>query len=575
MLPRLACAVAVLAAAACSSPRVAEVRTAAAERASAIEEGLRTASRQLPSGATGQVRVVDEAFVSAQARRPKSGRPLPARFERPDGFVLVRAEPLRIYEIGPLVTEATGIPVSLSRDIFEDGIFTQSFQEDEREELRQEQAAVAFGGGGLTPLPGASGQAGGLTALQQLGRGPQIRAQRATQAAMRANWRGPLSGFLDLVAAHFGLAWEYDGREIRISRFQTRSYTVHALPSSIALATTLSAAPTAGPGAGGGTNQNVSSSVSLQVWNDLQQAVRSIVGNQGRIAASVSTGTIVVTAPRHVLERVDRFMEAQNLRLSRQVALDVQVLGVEFSDGDDWRLDLAGLARDLAALGVELAFGNAASAPAAVGGPRLGVAVTRGNLRGSEAVLQVLSQRGRVSLRTATTVTTLNGIPAPVQVTNTRGYLAEIDVSDVASGIGVGTQRVSLRPGQVTTGFALTVLPRIGDDGRTLLLQFGLGLSELVGPSDGFREFRAPNGAAIQLPDINSRNFVQQAEVPDGGTLLLTGFVQERDSSDEAGAGSPSFFGLGGRQAARQARSALVVMMTPRIVVSRPVISFD
>jgi type IVB pilus formation R64 PilN family outer membrane protein len=269
-------------------------------------------------------------------------------------------------------------------------------------------------------------------------------------------------------------------------------------------------------------------------------------------------------------------MEAQNERLSRQVTVHVQLLSVDLSDGSDVRLDLQALADGLVRQGVRLSLGTAGSLANPLA-PGVGVAVTQGRFDGTEAVIQALASRGRVSLRTATTVTTLNGVPAPVNVVNTRGYLAEVAVAQIpgiGNGLGGGVQ-TSLRPGTVTTGFSLNILPRIDRDGQTLLLQFSMNISELVGPRDGFNEYTSPNGGAIQLPNINSRNFVQQAEVRSGQTIIVTGFERAGDTAERRGTLFPDFMGLGGVQAGTRSRTALVILMTPRIVSSRPVVTME
>lgn len=579
------CATASAILAGCSAPnnerREASVRSVAdlieqSSEQSAPLQVLRTA------GSSSRVRETSESFVSARAVRSLTGRPLPSRFEGPDGFVIARATPIRLVELPAIISEITKIPTVLSRDVLaEDVNLSLATMDDDREERQQQQqGGLAIGPGGM--VTGIGGQGGGVGSLfGGLSTGPQIRAQRGTQVALRGFYRGPLSGFLDAAAAQFGISWEYDGQKIVFSRFATRTYTVHALPSQINLLTTLTATPLSGVsssgGGGGGTQQTLNNNVSLQIWQELQQGIQSIIGGSGRMSASLATGTIVVNAPKDIMERVDRYIASQNQRLSKQVAMDVQILAVEFSDSDDLGLDLAFLTRDLARAGIELTFqfGNAAAPIAGGIGPRIGIGLANTRFRGSEALLKALSQIGKVSLQTSTTIVTLNGVPAPVQVTNTRGYLAEVDVSDIGAGVGVTTQRVSLRPGQVTTGFSLSVLPRVTIDGSTVLMQISLGLSELIGPNDGFREFSAPGGQAIQLPDIASRNFSQQAEVPDGATLLITGFSQIRDTTESSGPLSPRAWFAGGRTSGRSRRDNLIVLITPRIVTAQPVISVE
>lgn len=120
-----------------------------------------------------------------------------------------------------------------------------------------------------------------------------------------------------------------------------------------------------------------------------------------------------------------------------------------------------------------IAFGNTAGvgaglanslAPLSAGTPFAAFGVTNptSRWRGSGALIEALSRRGRVSVRQTSSVVTMNGIPAPLQVANTRGYLASVSTSDgTQSGGGTGSNvtRTTLVPGQVTTGFQMTLLP--------------------------------------------------------------------------------------------------------------------
>lgn len=555
-------------------PAEVSVRAAQVDATQAIAQ----ARNVMASAEERSVRMSDGMFSTAIARRSESGFPLPARFERPNGFVLIRPEPMTLQEIAGAISEVTGIPVLLSPDLT---VAIRAAQE----------ISPAAAGGAVTPLPVGPAPGGALPAALLGGT-----MSGGTAARMRVEHQGTLSGFLARVAAHFGINWEYDRREIKLSYMVTRSFVVHALPADINLLSRLDVNNTVqassggaggsgggeGGGVSGGMSQQMSSEVALRIWRDITQSVESIVGGQGRLATSSSTGTIVVTAPRPVMDRVQRFMEAQNQRLSRQVTVNVQVLSVDLTDGTDTRFDLQAIANDLVARGLQVSLGVPSSL-ASSSAPGIGVAVTSGRAAGSEAVLQALASRGRVSIRTATTVTTLNGIPAPVNVTNTRGYLAEIALAQVpgvggggggGGGLGSGVQS-SLRPGSVTTGFSLNILPRIDRDGQSLLMQFSVNISELVGPRDGFNEFTAPGLGSIQLPNINSRSFVQQAEVQSGETIIVTGFERMGDTAERRGAVFSEFIGAGGSQVGTRSRTALVILMTPRIVSSRPVISVE
>jgi len=573
------------------------------------EEGMRDAQAriashrtQLAAEDTAAIRRSDGVFTSALVRRNDRGDALPREWERPDGFTLRRPTPMQMFEIASAITEITRIPVAFAPDVLS--------------------PLPATGVAPLTPgLPGAPGAPGGGVpvaapdinqVLAQMGLQPGgqlpfaggsvagatgnvIRPVLSTRNAMRPEFTGRLSVFLNTFASHFGVGWEYTGGEIRVFRNMTRTFTINALPAQISLNTSQTAdtSTSGGGGSGGGSggvqsqgaaNQRVTTDAAIRIWEELTAQVGNIVGQDGRVTSSVSTGSITVTAPGPVMSRVQAYMDRQNERLSRQVTVAVQVLSVELQDSDNLQLDVQGLFGRAADFGI--AFGNTGGALRALNGiapvglpgsPSLSFGITNPSSQwaGSGALFEALSRRGRVRVSQMASVTTMNGIPAPLQVANTRGYLASVSTTDgttAGGGTGVGTTAVrqTLVPGSVTTGFSMSLLPRVNEASGSLMMQFAINLSELVGPNDGFRTFTSGQNT-IQLPDVNTRSFVQQAEIPNGSSLVLTGFLQDRDSAERRGVGVPEFVGLGGRQSATRTRTAIVVVLTPQVVNQRAI----
>ena len=560
-----------------------------------------------------RVRSNDGVWTGNTARRNDRGSPLPRGWDRPEGFVLKRATPMQIFEIGSAITEVTSIPVTFSPDVL-----PQGNQATPVAAAAPGNPALQGNGGDLNSLLGGLGLSGnpatGISANAANVVGGQIKPISSTRQAMRVDFQGRLSQFLNQTSAHFGVSWDYNAGEIRIFRNVTRTFTVNALPSNINLNASLSADSStqqasggqggqSGGGATSSANQKVSSTTNISIWDDISKNVEGIVSSQGRVTTSVSTGTITVTAPSGVIQRVQTYLDGQNERLGKQVTVNVTVLSVEFKDGDNTTVDIGGLFNNAGkfglALGTPAGVGAGTSAIAslaaaaggalsgvelnplgrsslAAGGAGFNVANPNSAFNGTNAIAQVLATKGRVSLRTNTSVTTINGVPAPVQVANTRGYVQSVSVSDgTTSGSSTSSTRTSIQPGSVTTGFSMSLLPRIDPDGQAVMMQYNINLSELVGSVNGFELFTSPDGkASVQLPDVNSQNFVQQARVPNGATLVLTGFEQTSNNADRQGSlGDSGFMGLGGHQVGQRKRTAIVVLMTPTVVSNQVVTS--
>jgi type II secretory pathway component GspD/PulD (secretin) len=116
----------------------------------------------------------------------------------------------------------------------------------------------------------------------------------------------------------------------------------------------------------------------------------------------------------------------------------------------------------------------------------------------------------------------------------------------------------------VTAGFNLHLVPRVDRSGD-LLLQYGINISELTGSQDGFDTFET-GGQTVQLRRMNQRNFIQQARIPNGNTLVLAGFEQVRSSANKSGLGPSQIPFLGGKSTVAMQREIVVIAITPTIL---------
>src|SRR3546814_8539901 len=89
------------------------------------------------------------------------------------------------------------------------------------------------------------------------------------------------------------------------------------------------------------------------------------------------------------------------------------------------------------------------------------------NWQGTNGVVRALSEKGDVSVVTTASVTTLNGVPVPLQVASTRSFLERVSVTRDENSV-----RTELSPGSVRTDLNIHLVQRIFNDGR-LMLQYG------------------------------------------------------------------------------------------------------
>lgn len=344
----------------------------------------------------------------------------------------------------------------------------------------------------------------------------------------RVRFEGSIEAFCRYLAAQYDYEWRFDPatKSILFSHTGTRTFTLLAAPGRVAYKNQITNQSKENNTASGGafgqtvsasdissqTAQSNTADLTLDVWAEALNAIKALLSKSGTVTANMASGTVTVTDSASVLRRVDSFVYDFNNKLSKQVALEVRVWQLVIDDESELGLDLQALFENNAlalATGMSLDWASAGSGA-------LNATITSGKLKGSKATLKALSSYGNSSLVTSGSGVTMNNQPLPVQNTTKDTYLASMSLN--TSDYGQTSQIV---PGEITTGFAMTVIPHILDK-RKVILQYSASLTSL----DAVREYSNEN-VKVEMPKVSTRAFSQRATMRMGETLVLAGFEHE------------------------------------------------
>lgn len=529
-------------------------------------------SQLLASAHEGNIRthVIDDVVVdngiwlSGRTVKLAKTSSLPPIFSQPVTF---DRQVSSLQEFSERITRLTQVPASVSADAVTASSRTLS--------------------GMGEPLPGAGAKPTTLNPPLPMGRGAAATAavESFMPSSVHISYRsGDLKGLLDTACARFGVFWKYADGAIDFYFTDTRTFQVSAVPGDSSVNANvvseasntggaqssgsggLGGAMTSGTSTGGassGVSSNNTSTTAvnsqLSIFGSLDSAIKAMLSPYGHVVSAPATGSISVTDTPDVLERVARFMEEQNRVMSRQILVNVTVLSVTLSAEDSYGINWNAVYQALGSrFSLTSAFTSGLTNATSLGAQVL-APTSRAN--GTAAMISALSQQGTVRRKTSASVTTLNNQPVPIQVATQQGYLASISTTNTAN---VGSQ-TSLTPGTVTTGFNMTLLPHMLDDG-TVLMQFYTNLSVL----DALQTVSSggSNPLQIQTPQIDTRNFLQRVAMKSGETLVISGYEGAADNSTQQGVGKPSNILLGGGYDARRSREAIVILITPLTVRS-------
>lgn len=424
------------------------------------------------------------------------------------------------------------------------------------------------------PWAGLPNLSGGLPALPALSSGVSSSNQ------ITLNYVGPAKGAFDAIANQIDAAWEYDESKQRVNfyKFKTETFRIAAVQGESASKAELGANESKSSQGGSESLDTAKASASHEtkaadsIWAGVENTISKLMSKEGVYSVSQATGTIMVRDRPARMEMIRKYIDDTNAAMGRQVDVGVSIYRVMVNDKDvrgmNWSVMFQTL---LASSGYNL---NITTPRPSVIGDGLSSAIIKVPERdengvpyrygGSQMFIDALSTLGRTSVVQNTSVVTMNNQPAPIKVVRRTSYLAEVTPTYIGGSNSAITTGAALTPGWVETGLNVYVLPHVQDDGKRMLLKLMVSMSTLEQMA-----VYSSGQASIQLPQVASREFNQQAWINSGETLVLAGFEQTDAGLDTASPLDKSMWLFGGNRTAQKSREMVVVAIRPIVTAAR------
>ena len=458
-----------------------------------LEEGRRlTAAERARMRAVQRGEILREerpfygAAVAAE-RGTVSGTPLPRALEGARGVSLSLSGQADVRAVAGAVTEATGIPVNI------------------RERY-------------LLPDGGA------------------LRVPIGTRMAV-TGYEGPLSAFMDRLAARMDVAWSYDGRVITVDRMALRSWRV-GLP----LGTT-----SVSDGVSGGGGVTVTTARVLDPWAELEARLAPLAPPPARVTLSPQAGRVEAFGPPSVLAALDTVIRDVAETAATRIGLEIAVYWVLEDRADEFGIGVAADARigEFGATLLAAAGGDAAG----------GLVISRG---ASTLSFEALARDGAVADYRLASSVAQPGTVTPIALTEERSYIRSVTTE---RGDGDNAPTVEYEIGELETGLSVAALARLVEGRR---IQLALTFSQRA-----FRGFDADvlaRTGTIQAPAVDSREIRSETVLAPGETLVLSGYEQDVAARGGSGPGFLRRIGLGGGREASTSRARMVLLVRPTLI---------
>lgn len=355
--------------------------------------------------------------------------------------------------------------------------------------------------------------------------------EHGLNSSIKPEFKGSLPKVLDRISAHYDLEWVYEDGNINLYQFVLKSYSLELLPTTTSSQSTIGATTT---------------NLNLDLLTEIQSSLKNLIHDDEELVVEAGTGTLLLNARPGTHGRVGKYIKQINSELGQQIAIDVSVLTLSQEEAEGFGIAFTIAGDASSGNGFELVETGSMTEATTLAN----VGLLSGDFS-IDSFLSLLNKRGKVIVETRTGATTSNNRMVPIQVIREIAFAETVE--SVADENGINLTRIT--PGKLATGFEMTLLPRVLNN-LEILLHYNIRISDL----NDLKEFTS-NDQTIQLPNVATTEFEQQAILGNGETLVLAGFERESLTSNHK---KGSFFSNQARTESQ--KIATVILIRPRLL---------
>lgn len=484
------------------------------------------------------VEEVNEIWLGGESFRVSEVEMAPSLLKRT--VAIKQIEPISASDLISDLSRDLGVRIVMSQDAVD---HTEGIDYDE-EDSDDDSSAVPLGGQSPESFSG------------------QVSRTAGSNIRFTLDYKGSVSGLLDVISAKAGLFWRFEHGEVVLRRNETKTYLVDITPGKMEFISTmksdLSSINQSDEGALGSSDSyhEVKSTISpMSNWESLELAIDAMLSSGGRTAIAEQVGTITVIDTPQVQRRVSEYIKRINAISSKQIAIKTEVLEISSDENGNFDTSIMGSFNWKG----DLNFSLDSSQKVSIGvGRGANSAMENKWSDDSSASLDMLRQNKNVSLVTSSMIYAMNGQPTPFQQLDEVGYLAETEVTPGEDG---AEPLMTLRPGRTSQGFSMMLMPRIMSDGK-VMMNFSVDSSRI----NAIDNYGIDGGAQIQLPNRSLNKYQQMVTVHSGKPLMIAGLERTENMANINSKFGRGSWLLGGSQSGGKRKVMTMIVITPFIM---------
>ena len=323
---------------------------------------------------------------------------------------------------------------------------------------------------------------------------------------------------------------------------------------------------------GGITAKSASDKVSFQFWDAIENSLKTLLPPSpaaGEAAAKAGftinrmTGTIMVTASKKDMERVENFINNLQKVLNRQVLIEARIIEVQLSEGLKYGIDWSFISNWSGSGLVNISTTKFSDVTAAAAQSfQIGIA-------GSEftTILKALQEQGNVSTLSNPRVNIMNGQTAVLSAGRNKSYISRVETTTTSES-GSSEVTYTIQTNSILSGIMFGLVPYINEDGKITLTITPIvsNLVSLESQSIG----SGNNAVQIKLPTVDLREMSTTVKISDGQMVVIGGLIDKKEQLTEKKVpllGNIPFLGNLFKSVDKSlTNTELVIMLIPKII---------
>lgn len=303
-----------------------------------------------------------------------------------------------------------------------------------------------------------------------------------------------------------------------------------------------------GQDGGGGRRTGLAAGLGTGVRSGDSQAFTRSDSTGRRLVVNPFAGLIMVTATPEELDQVERYMDAVQGAVERQVLIEAEIVEVQLTDESRFGIDWNAL------------LGDVSIEQAVLGGQEnsdFSVNVTGTDV---DAILRALSKENDVRTLSSPRTSTLNNQKAVLQATTQEVFFSSVQSQPIVSDGTVVPSERQFIPNVIPVGVVIDVTPQVARDG-TIMMDVRPSVTEIQGVAE--------SPAGDRQPILDVRTIDTMVKVKSGQTIVIGGLIQEKNRRQEQGVpvlkDIPLLGGLFSNTSSSDSRSQLVIFITTHL----------